>query len=476
MGFRWSEQRNPLEQKPINNIPIPFMSAPNPPPSSGDKSRAKKYSFPLEDPVRLADLREWPPAEINKLLQRYRIDLRYEDDDDRWLHELLAVHIENGCRVVGEGTLQILPDGFGFLRSAQVDYLSGPDDIYVSPSQIRKFNLCNGDQISGSIRPPKDSERYYALLRVQGINGTPPSDTLRQVFSQLDPIPPTQKMSLNAENETATDMLDMFVPMGLGQRALMSCPSGGGKTKLLQQIVKSVAQSHSEMRIFVLLVDQNPEDGTTWNEELAGTGVEIINSTFEESAARHLDVASMIFEKSCRMVEASRDVFVIIDSLSALARIEMEKLHAKKTSPDRFDEDSEDLSLNADSIPWTRKRLALARNTAVGGSLSILATLDRDSDLDHDIADRLLPKANCRIILDPQLIQQRVWPPIDLEKSQSDFEEAIQGDALDRINPLRAAFMDADSAALMERLVSRMEDFSSNAEFLKSTNAADLQG
>ena len=410
-----------------------------------------------ENVLYLDELRSLPTECINRLLSEYGVSKRFDEDSDGWLHDLLAAHIGKRGKAIGQGSLQILPDGFGFLRNARSDYLSGPDDIYVSPSQIRKFDLRDGDVVAGNIRPPKDSERYFALLRVEEVNDNPPNGE-RIHFDDMEPFAPSDRIILESGAALqATRLVDMFAPMGIGQRGILVSPAGAGKTKLLQQVAKSVATENGSIHVFVLLIDERPEDSTVWYREMEGTGVEVIQSDFGESSSRHLDVASMVFEKSCRMVESGQDAMVIVDSLTSLARIELENLHPKKTTARDQEFASDDVNL--DSLPWTRQQLALARNTNGFGSLSILATLSNESNLEQQICERLLPVANTRIVLDEQLLQRRIWPAINVFESGSDFDQGVLGDDLELINQMRNRLGKFDAAGAMDGLTTLLKDY-----------------
>ncbi|MEI6133531.1 MAG: transcription termination factor Rho [Desulfomonile sp.] len=364
----------------------------------------------------------------------------------------------------GEGVIETLPDGFGFLRAPDYNYLPGPDDIYVSPSQIRRFNLRTGDTVSGYIRPPKDTERYFALLKVELINGEDPEKVRDKVlFDNLTPLYPDEKLKLEI-NPTQYSMriMDLVAPIGKGQRALIVSPPKAGKTVLLQQIANSLTINHPDVYLIVLLIDERPEEVTDMQRSVRG---EVISSTFDEPAQRHVQVADMVIEKAKRLVEHKRDVVILLDSITRLARA-----HNTVVPPS-----GKILSGGVDSNALHRPKrfFGAARNIEEGGSLTIIATalIDTGSKMDEVIYEEFKGTGNMEIHLDRRLLERRIFPCIDINRSGTRKEELLLNPQdLQRIWLLRKLLADMNSVDAMEFLLDKIMQTDSNREFLQVMN------
>jgi transcription termination factor Rho len=378
------------------------------------------------------------------------------------IFEILKARAEKSGLIFSEGVLEVLPDGFGFLRAPDYNYLPGPDDIYVSPSQIRKFDLHTGDTVSGQIRPPKDGERYFALIKVEAVNFEPPERAREKVFFEnLTPLYPQQKISLetNAENLSAR-VLDMMVPIGKGQRGLIVAPPRTGKTMLLQNIANSITTNHPEVYLIVLLIDERPEEVTDMQRSVRG---EVISSTFDEPAQRHVQVAEMVIEKAKRLVEHKKDVVILLDSITRLARA-----YNTIVPPS-----GKILSGGVDSNALQRPKrfFGAARNIEEGGSLTIMATalVDTGSRMDEVIFEEFKGTGNLEIHLDRKLTDRRVFPSIDIQKSGTRKEELlIPKEELSRVWVLRKVLTPLSPVEAMELLLSRMAKTKTNHDFLAS--------
>jgi transcription termination factor Rho len=380
------------------------------------------------------------------------------------IFKILQAQTEKSGLIFSEGVLETLPDGFGFLRAPEYNYLPGPDDIYVSPSQIRKFDLRTGDTISGQIRPPKEGERYFALIKVEAINFEPPDVARDKIFfDNLTPLYPNEhlRMETNPENLSGR-VADLFVPIGKGQRALIVAPPRTGKTMLLQAIANSIAENHPEVTLIVLLIDERPEEVTDMQRSVNG---EVISSTFDEPASRHVQVADMVIEKAKRLVEHKRDVVILLDSITRLARA-----HNAVVPPS-----GKILSGGVDSNALQRPKrfFGAARNIEEGGSLTIIATalVETGSRMDDVIFEEFKGTGNMEIHLDRKLSDKRVFPAIDLQKSGTRKEELlIPKKDLDRIWVLRRVLNPLSPVEQMELVLEKLEKTKTNAEFLSSMN------
>ncbi|AXA35911.1 MAG: transcription termination factor Rho [Candidatus Hydrogenedentota bacterium] len=366
--------------------------------------------------------------------------------------------------LTGEGVLEILPDGFGFLRSPRYNYLPGPDDIYVSPSQIRRFNLRKGDHVVGEIRHPKDNERYFALLKVDKINDEPPEVAREKtIFENLTPLYPTQRIKLEHDpKDLTTRVLDLLIPIGKGQRALIVAPPRTGKTVILQKIANAITANHPEIYLIVLLIDERPEEVTDMERNVKG---EVISSTFDEAAERHVQVAEMVIEKAKRMVEYGRDVVILLDSITRLARA------YNTLCPSSGKVLSGGIDSNALQRP--KRFFGAARNIEEGGSLTIVATalIETGSRMDDVIFEEFKGTGNCEINLDRKLADRRIFPAIDLLRSGTRKEELLLPDGvLKRVWLLRKVMTEMSPVEAMEFLLVRLAKTKTNQEFLETMN------
>jgi len=377
---------------------------------------------------------------------------------------LLQSEIEKNGLIYGEGVIEILPDGFGFLRAPDYNYLPGPDDIYVSPSQIRRFNLRVGDTVSGQIRPPKDSERYFALLKVETINLESPEKVRDKVlFDNLTPLYPMRKLELEtASDNLSARVMDLLTPVGMGQRGIIVSPPRTGKTMLMQCIANSITKNHPDVVLMVLLIDERPEEVTDMQRSVKG---EVISSTFDEPAQRHVQVAEMVIEKAKRLVEHKKDVVILLDSITRLARA------YNTVVPPSGKVLSGGVDSNALHKP--KRFFGAARNIEEGGSLTIIATalIDTGSRMDEVIFEEFKGTGNMEIYLDRKLADRRVFPAIDINRSGTRKEELLmRDDVLKRIWLLRKVLQPLNTVDAMEFLLEKMNDTKDNDDFLSSMN------
>jgi transcription termination factor Rho len=378
------------------------------------------------------------------------------------IFKILQAQTEKSGLIFAEGVLECLPDGFGFLRAPDYNYLPGPDDIYVSPSQIRKFDLRTGDTISGQIRPPKEGERYFALIKVEAINFEPPEMARDRVFfDNLTPLYPDEKLRLETDPENlAGRVLDLMTPIGKGQRALIVAPPRTGKTMLLQSVANSVTRNHPEVTLIVLLIDERPEEVTDMQRSVHG---EVISSTFDEPPTRHVQVADMVIEKAKRLVEYRRDVVILLDSITRLARA-----HNAVVPPS-----GKILSggIDSNALQKPKRFFGSARNIEEGGSLTIIATalIDTGSRMDDVIFEEFKGTGNLEINLDRKLTEKRIFPSIDINKSGTRKEELLLAQAdFNRIIVLRRVLSQLSPTEAMELLLEKLGKTRSNSEFLDS--------
>jgi len=418
-----------------------------------------------KDLMNVVKLKDKKINELMEMAKTFRIDSAAGMRKQELIFALLQAQIEKNGQIFGEGTLEILPDGFGFLRAPDYNYLPGPDDIYVSPSQIRRFNLRTGDTISGQIRQPKETERYFALLKVEAVNYEDPEKARDKIlFDNLTPLYPDRKMQLeNSSDNYSMRIMDLMTPIGFGQRGLIVSPPRSGKTMLLQNIANSVIASHKDIIPFVLLIDERPEEVT---DMARSVDAEVISSTFDEPAERHVQVAEMVIEKAKRLVEHKKNVVILLDSITRLARA-----YNSVMPPS-----GKILSGGVDSNALQRPKrfFGAARNIEEGGSLTIIATalIDTGSRMDEVIFEEFKGTGNLEIVLDRRLSDKRLFPAIDIKKSGTRKEELLlDKETLTRVWILRKVLSSLNSVDSLEFLLEKMSGTKDNKSFLSAMNA-----
>jgi len=443
--------------------------------TSRSSSRAKSASVDADPALEALDTNDVNIAELQRLTMKELLDLaRSEKLTDYTglkkqdlIFKILKERTKMNGLMFGEGTLEILPDGFGFLRSPDYHYLPCPDDIYVSPSQIRRFGLRNGATVAGQIRPPKENERYFALLRVEAINGQDPNLLSEKVFfDDLTPLHPETRLRLSADPEDLSSrIVDIVAPIGMGQRGLIVSPPRAGKTVLLQNLAKSVIRNHPDAYVIMLLIDERPEEVTDMERQVKGPQCEVISSTFDEPPSRHIQVSEMVIEKAKRMVEYGQDVIIFLDSITRLARAwNTEVPHSGKILTGGVD---------ANALQHPKRFFGAARNVEEGGSLTIISTalVDTGSKMDDVIFEEFKGTGNTELHLDRRMVEKRIWPAIDVNKSGTRREELLMDEEeLRRVWILRRVLNDMNPVEAMELLVNRMRRTKTNEEFLMSMN------
>ncbi|MGA8648018.1 MAG: transcription termination factor Rho [Candidatus Sulfotelmatobacter sp.] len=413
----------------------------------------------------IAELKEKNITELTKIARTLELPgasgLRKQD----LIFKILQAQSEKEGHIFAEGVLEILPDGYGFLRSPDYNYLPGPDDIYVSPSQIRKFDLKTGDTISGQVRPPHEGEKYFVLVKIEAVNFESPDEARNKIlFDNLTPLYPQERLKLETTRENASArVMDLLTPLGKGQRGLIVSPPRAGKTMLLQNVANSITTNHPEVVLMVLLIDERPEEVTDMQRSVKG---EVISSTFDEPAARHVQVAEMVIEKAKRLVEHKRDVVILLDSITRLARA-----YNTIVPPS-----GKVLSGGVDSNALQRPKrfFGSARNIEEGGSLTIIATalIDTGSRMDDVIFEEFKGTGNSEIILERKLVDKRVFPAIDIQRSGTRKEELlIPREDLSRIWVLRKVLNPLSPVEAMELLIDKLSKTKSNGEFLANMSA-----
>ena len=415
--------------------------------------------------MNLTELKRKPASEIMEIAESMSIEGVARSRKQDVIFAILKAHAKKGEDISGDGVLEILQDGFGFLRSADSSYLAGPDDIYVSPSQIRRFNLHTGDTISGKIRPPKEGERYFALLKVNDINfDTPEAAKHKILFENLTPLFPDKRLKLEVGNGTTEDLtpriIDLIAPIGKGQRGLIVSPPKSGKTMMLQSIAHSIAANHPECYLIVLLIDERPEEVTEMQRSVRG---EVVASTFDEPATRHVQVADMVIEKAKRLVEHKKDVVILLDSITRLARAHNPVVPASgKVLTGGVD---------ANALQRPKRFFGAARNIEEGGSLTILATalIDTGSRMDDVIYEEFKGTGNMAVHLERKIAERRVYPAININRSGTRKEELLLApDILQKTWILRKLLQPMDEIQAMEFLLERVKATKLNAEFFDS--------
>ena len=415
--------------------------------------------------MNLSELKLKPATELVEIAQKIGAEGTARSRKQDIIFSILKAHAKKGEDIFGSGVLEILQDGFGFLRSADSSYLAGPDDIYVSPSQIRRFSLRTGDTVEGKIRPPKDSERYFALLKVGQINYEKPENARHKVaFENLTPLHPNERLILERGNGSTEDItariIDLVAPVGKGQRGLIVSPPKAGKTMLLQNIAQSIASNYPEVYLIVLLIDERPEEVTEMSRSVKG---EVVSSTFDEPASRHVQVAEMVIEKARRMVEHKHDVVILLDSITRLGRAYNTVVPSSgKVLTGGVD---------ANALQRPKRFFGAARNIEEGGSLTILATalVDTGSRMDDVIYEEFKGTGNWEIHLDRRIAEKRVYPAINLNRSGTRREELLtDAKELQKMWILRKLLHPMDELAAMEFLLDKLKSTKSNAQFFES--------
>ena len=420
--------------------------------------------------MNLTELKKKSIAELLLISEQMGLENMARSRKQDIIFAILKTHARNGEAIYGDGVLEILPDGFGFLRSSEGSYLAGPDDIYVSPSQIRRFNLKTGDSIAGTIRPPKDSERYFALLKVNEINfDTPDRSRHKLIFENLTPLFPTQQLRLELGNGTTEDLtgriIDLIAPIGKGQRSIIVAPPKAGKTVLLQSIAQSITKNNPECYLIVLLIDERPEEVTEMQRTVRG---EVVASTFDEPPARHVQVAEMVIEKAKRLVEHKQDVVILLDSITRLARAYNTVLPSSgKVLTGGVD---------ANALERPKRFFGAARNIEEGGSLTIISTalIDTGSTMDKVIYEEFKGTGNQEITLERDIAEKRVFPAINIKKSGTRREERLMDEAmLRKVWILRKLLHPMDELQATEFLLEKLKDSKTNDEFFEQMTRKD---
>jgi transcription termination factor Rho len=450
---------------PPTDIDAASQAVTEPCAEANDETQAK-YEEVKRGDLHITDLQRMTVSELQEIAKSEQIEefagLKKQD----LIFQILKTRIQQNGLMYGEGVLEILPDGFGFLRSPEYNYLPCPDDIYISPSQIRRFGLRTGHIVAGQIRPPKESERYFALLRVEAINFQDPEVVTEKTnFEDLTPLHPNARIILETDPEELNmRIVDLSTPIGKGQRMLIVAPPRTGKTVLLQKIANAIAINHADAFLFILLIDERPEEVT---EMKRATEAEVISSTFDEPASRHVQVAEMVIEKAKRMVEFGRDVIILLDSITRLARAyNTEVPHSGKILSGGVD---------ANALQKPKRFFGAARNIEEGGSLTIIGTalVDTGSKMDEVIFEEFKGTGNSELHLDRRLVERRIWPAIDIPASGTRKEELIvDTHELELIYKLRRVLADMNPVESVELLRTRLAKCRTNAEFLMTMNLA----
>ncbi len=432
------------------------------------RQRRREPSTPSANPLSLTELKDKPTQELIDMAQEMGLENMARSRKQDIIFALLKRHAKSGEDIWGDGVLEILQDGFGFLRSSDSSYLAGPDDIYVSPSQIRRFNLRTGDTITGMIRPPKDSERYFALLKVKDVNfEVPESAKSKILFESLTPLFPNERLSLEKGNGSTEDLtgriIDLVAPIGKGQRGLLVAPPKAGKTIMMQNVAQAIITNNPECYVIVLLIDERPEEVTEMQRSVGARGAEVVASTFDEPPSRHVQVANMVIEKAKRLVEHKRDVVILLDSITRLARAYNTVVPSSgKVLTGGVD---------AHALERPKRFFGAARNIEEGGSLSIIATalIDTGSKMDEVIYEEFKGTGNLELHLDRKIAEKRIYPAINIRRSGTRREELLTGeDELQRMWILRKLLHGMEDLPAVEFLLDKLKNTNSNEEFFKS--------
>jgi transcription termination factor Rho len=464
MATKTTPNRKPKAEKIVDETEVSTVEEAADAVASEAKSSSSNGKSDDSAMMNLAGLKDMSISELTHIAKEMGIEGATGLRKQELIFKVLAAQTEKSGLIFSEGVLETLPDGFGFLRAPEYNYLPGPDDIYVSPSQIRKFDLRTGDTVSGQIRPPKEGERYFALIKVEAINFEAPEQSREKIFfDNLTPLYPDEQLTLEIEGDPtkiSARVMDLVTPIGKGQRALIVAPPRTGKTMLLQTIANSITENHPEVALIVLLIDERPEEVTDMQRSVKG---EVISSTFDEPPTRHVQVADMVIEKAKRLVEHKRDVVILLDSITRLARA-----HNAVVPPS-----GKILSGGIDSNALQRPKrfFGAARNIEEGGSLTIIATalIDTGSRMDDVIFEEFKGTGNSEIQLDRKLSDKRLFPAIDLQRSGTRKEELlIDKENLARIWVMRRVLNPLSPVEQMEVVIERLSKTKTNAEFLAS--------
>jgi len=423
------------------------------------KTRQRDRGQKRADTLDIRTLKEMSISELTGIAKDLNVDGAAGMRKQELIFKILQAQTEKSGLIFAEGVLECLPDGFGFLRAPEYNYLPGPDDIYVSPSQIRRFDLRTGDTISGQVRQPKEGERYFALIKVEAVNFEHPEVARNKIFfDNLTPLYPEERLNLEVSGDMSSRVMDLTTPMGKGQRALIVAPPRTGKTMLLQSIAHAIEKNHPETILIVLLIDERPEEVTDMQRSVQG---EVVSSTFDEPATRHVQVADMVIEKAKRLVEHRKDVVILLDSITRLARAynTVQPPSGKVLSG----------GIDANALHRPKRFFGAARNVEEGGSLTIIATalVDTGSRMDDVIFEEFKGTGNCEIHLDRKLVDKRVFPAIDIAKSGTRKEELLMSeDELRRVWVLRKVLNPLSTVESMELLRDKLSKTKSNQQFL----------
>ena len=457
-----STPKRPAQARTADGLPVAEPDATPTETTTPEQPKAAPQPAPGQQRLNITDLKDMSIQKLTQIAKDLSVGgvggMRKQD----LIFQILKAQTEQSGFIFSEGVLECLPDGFGFLRAPDYNYLPGPDDIYVSPSQIRKFDLQTGDTVSGQIRSPKEGERYFALIKVEAVNFEAPDHAREKLFFEnLTPLYPQEKLTLETtQDNLAGRVMDLMTPIGKGQRGLIVAPPRTGKTMLLQSIAQSVAVNHPDVYLIVLLIDERPEEVTDMQRSVKG---EVIASTFDEPAQRHVQVAEMVIEKAKRLVEHKKDVLILLDSITRLARAYNTVIPAS----------GKILSggLDSNALQKPKRFFGAARNIEEGGSLTIMATalIDTGSRMDDIIFEEFKGTGNMEIHLDRKLVDKRVFPAIDIQKSGTRKEELLLArEDLNRIWVLRKVLNPLSAVEAMELLLDKLRKTASNSEFLNA--------